>query len=69
MLIYVNLLRFCISVGATVQEPTDFCYLYENADEFAVLPTFYVSYAPVGCMSSSITQDALPHTHVDPTQV
>jgi len=43
--------------------------LYENAERFAVLPTFYVLYGPIGCMNSSIVQDALPFTYVDPTQV
>ena len=64
---HVNL--FCIPVGATVQEPSDFRYLYENADGFTVLPTYYALYGPMGCMSSSILQDALPNAQIDPTRV
>ncbi|XP_011685973.1 PREDICTED: peroxisomal multifunctional enzyme type 2 [Wasmannia auropunctata] len=60
---------YALGVGATVQEPTDIRYLYENHDEFAVLPTFYVLYGPMGCMSSSIVSDALPFTNVDPTRI
>ncbi|XP_011860286.1 PREDICTED: peroxisomal multifunctional enzyme type 2-like [Vollenhovia emeryi] len=59
---------YALGVGATVQDSTDMRYLYENADEFAVLPTFYVLYGPVGCMTSSIVQDALPSGQIDPTQ-
>jgi 3-hydroxyacyl-CoA dehydrogenase/3a,7a,12a-trihydroxy-5b-cholest-24-enoyl-CoA hydratase len=43
--------------------------LYEHADGFAVLPTFYVLYGPVGCMTSTIMQDALPYTQVDLSRV
>ena len=58
---------FCISVGATVQEPSDLCYLYENADGFTVFPTYYVLYGPIGCMSA--IQDALPNLQLDPRRV
>ncbi|XP_071638603.1 peroxisomal multifunctional enzyme type 2 isoform X1 [Temnothorax longispinosus] len=64
-----DIILYALGVGATVQEPTDIRYLYENADEFAVLPTFYVLFGPVGCMNSSILQDALPFTQVNPTQI
>jgi len=44
--------------------------LYENAEGFAILPTFYVLYGPVGCMNSTIVQDVFSsHTYIDPTQV
>ncbi|GAB1867197.1 Peroxisomal multifunctional enzyme type 2 [Camponotus japonicus] len=66
---YRDVILYALGVGATVQEPSNIRYLYENADEFAVLPTFYVSYAPIGCMSSSILQDALPNIQVDPTRI
>lgn len=56
-------------MGATVQEPSDIRYLYENSDEFAVVPTFYTLYGPQGCMNSSILQDALPNAEIDPTKV
>ncbi|XP_011155586.2 peroxisomal multifunctional enzyme type 2 isoform X1 [Solenopsis invicta] len=60
---------YALGVGATIEEPTDMRYLYENSDEFAILPTFYVLYGPMGCMTSSLMQDALPFTTVDPTQI
>ncbi|KAL6254038.1 hypothetical protein P5V15_015896, partial [Pogonomyrmex californicus] len=60
---------YALGVGATTQDPTDIRYLYENSDEFAVLPTFYVLYGPMGCMNSSIVQDAIPFTQIDPTRI
>ena len=66
---YHDIILYALGVGATVQEPNDIRYLYENADEFAVLPTFYVLYGPIGCMSTSILQDALPNIQLDPTRI
>ncbi|XP_018054878.1 PREDICTED: peroxisomal multifunctional enzyme type 2-like isoform X3 [Atta colombica] len=63
-----DIILYALGVGATVQEPNDIRYLYENADEFSVLPTFFVLYGPMGCMNSSIVQDAVPFTF-NPTQV
>ncbi|KAL0121934.1 hypothetical protein PUN28_007017 [Cardiocondyla obscurior] len=64
-----DIILYALGVGATVQESTDMRYLYENADEFTVLPTFYVLYGPMGCMSSSMMQDAIPFIQINPTQV
>lgn len=58
-----------LGVGATIQEPTDMCYLYENHENFSVLPTFYVVYGPMGVMSSSIVPDSLPGIELDPTRI
>lgn len=66
---YRDIILYALGVGATVQEPSDIRYLYENADGFAVLPTFYVLYGPLGCMSTSILQDALPNIQIDPTRI
>ncbi|XP_050454061.1 peroxisomal multifunctional enzyme type 2 isoform X1 [Cataglyphis hispanica] len=64
-----DVILYALGVGATVQEPSDVRYLYENADEFAVLPIFYVVYGPIGCMSTSILQDALPNIQIDPSRI
>ncbi|XP_029157565.1 peroxisomal multifunctional enzyme type 2 [Nylanderia fulva] len=66
---YRDVILYALGVGATVQEPNDIRYLYENADEFAVLPTFYALYGPEGCMSNGILQDALPNAQIDPTRI
>ncbi|XP_076633275.1 peroxisomal multifunctional enzyme type 2 [Colletes latitarsis] len=60
---------YALGVGATVQEPSDLCYLYENHDNFAVLPTFYVLHAPVYCLSSTMLEDNLPDFQLDLTKI
>lgn len=65
---YRDAIIYALGVGATVQDPNDIRYLYENADEFAVLPTYYVLYGPMGAMESSIMSDAVPF-HFNPTQI
>ena len=45
------------AVGATIEESTDFRYLYENHENFSLLPTFYVIYGPKACIELSILQD------------
>ncbi|XP_066587464.1 peroxisomal multifunctional enzyme type 2-like [Prorops nasuta] len=60
---------YALGVGATVQEPSDLQYLYENHDNFSVLPTFYVLYGPMACMQTSIMQDSLPGLQIDPTRI
>ncbi|XP_032676560.1 peroxisomal multifunctional enzyme type 2 [Odontomachus brunneus] len=66
---YRDIILYALGVGATVQQPSDMRYLYENSDEFAVLPTFYVLYGPLGCMGSSMLQEALPNSEVDATKI
>nr|XP_034196444.1 peroxisomal multifunctional enzyme type 2 [Osmia lignaria] len=60
---------YALGVGATVQEPSDYRYLYENDSNFAVIPTFYVLHAPIHCMSSSMLEDSLPGLQMDPTRI
>lgn len=55
-------------VGATIQEPTDIRFIYENAEGFAVFPTFYVTYGVQGFLKVSFSQD-FPINLSDPTRV
>ncbi|KAK2580881.1 hypothetical protein KPH14_005952 [Odynerus spinipes] len=64
-----DVILYALGVGASIQDPSDFRYLYENHENFAVLPTFYVLFGPNGCMSTSILQDALPGIQMDPTNI
>ncbi|XP_014473936.1 PREDICTED: peroxisomal multifunctional enzyme type 2 isoform X2 [Dinoponera quadriceps] len=66
---YRDIILYALGVGATVQEPSDMRYLYENCEEFAILPTFYVLYGPIGCMNTSLLQKAIPHLQVDMTKI
>lgn len=62
-------MKLFFTVGATVEEPSDLRYLYENHDNFAVLPAFYVLHGPMYCMSSSMFEENLPNFQLDPTKV
>ena len=56
-------------MGATRQEPRDICYLYENHENFSLVPTFYVTFGPIGCLGSSLVLNAIPGLQLDPTRV
>ncbi|XP_054012108.1 peroxisomal multifunctional enzyme type 2 [Hylaeus anthracinus] len=59
---------YALGVGATVQEPSDMRYLYENHEDFSVIPTFFVLHGPIQLMSTSIIEDAIPGLQLDPTR-
>lgn len=58
-----------ISVGATVQDPSDLRYLYENHENFALLPTYYLIFGAMGCMRNPIISNALPDLQINPMNV
>ncbi|XP_033333627.1 peroxisomal multifunctional enzyme type 2 [Megalopta genalis] len=60
---------YALGVGATVQDTSDMRYLYENHEDFAALPTFYVLYGPVFVMSSRIFEEGLPGFQIDPMKM
>ncbi|XP_017882295.1 peroxisomal multifunctional enzyme type 2 [Ceratina calcarata] len=63
-------IMYALGVGASVQIPTDFRYLYENDSNFAVMPIFYATHAPVYCMaSSSMFEEKFPDFQLDPTKI
>ncbi|XP_015435698.1 PREDICTED: peroxisomal multifunctional enzyme type 2 [Dufourea novaeangliae] len=66
---YRDTILYALGVGATVQEPSDLRYLYENHDNFAALPTFYVLHGPMYTMSSTIFEDGLPGLQLDPMKM
>ena len=66
---YRDTILYALGVGATVQEPSDLRYLYENHENFAVLPSFYVLDGPMYCMSSSMFEENLPNFQLDPTKM
>ena len=66
---YRDTILYALGVGATVEEPSDLRYLYENHENFAVLPAFYVLHGPMYCMSSTILEETLPNFQVDPTKI
>ena len=66
---YRDTILYALGVGATVEEPSDLRYLYENHENFAVLPAFYVLHAPIYCIASSIFEENLPNFQLDPTKI
>ena len=66
---YRDTILYALGVGATVEEPSDLRYLYENHENFAALPAFYVLHGPLHCMSSSIFEENLPNFQLDPTKI
>lgn len=65
----IKFIGLFILVGATIQQPSDMRYLYENFDGFSILPTFYVLYGPMGSMETSMVPESLPHAEVNVTSV
>lgn len=62
--------HYPISVGATVENPTDLIYLYENHENFSVLPTYFVVFGPMALISTSIFEQVAPYgIQVDPARV
>ncbi|XP_001606624.1 peroxisomal multifunctional enzyme type 2 isoform X1 [Nasonia vitripennis] len=60
---------YALGVGATRQELRDICYLYENHENFSLIPSFYVTFGPMGLMTTTLVQDALPNVQLDPTRI
>ncbi|KAJ8684258.1 hypothetical protein QAD02_020050 [Eretmocerus hayati] len=60
---------YALGVGATRQEPRDIRYLYENHDDFSLLPTYYVTFGPMGCMSTNLLQDGVPGMQLDLSRI
>ncbi|KAL2715351.1 peroxisomal multifunctional enzyme type 2 [Vespula squamosa] len=57
---------YALGVGATVQDPSDLRYLYENNENFAILPTYYIIFGAMGCMRNPIIPNALPNLQINP---
>lgn len=64
---HFSLLLF--SVGATVTQPSDLKFLYENHVDFSPFPTFFVMPGLLTSMSSSLVADAITHTTFDLSQI
>lgn len=59
----------CFPVGASVKNLDDLRFLYENHEEFAALPSFYIIPGQMVGMFSGLVDNAIPGKTVDPTQV
>lgn len=60
-----DIILYALGVGASMSNPIDIAYIYENHENFAVIPTYYVSFVPMGCMGSDMLEKALPNKDVN----
>ncbi|KAK0175663.1 hypothetical protein PV327_009395 [Microctonus hyperodae] len=60
-----DVILYALSVGATVENSCDYPYLYENHENFSVLPTFYIIYGAWGAISSNMLTNSLPNRQIN----
>ncbi|KAK9310148.1 hypothetical protein QLX08_000433 [Tetragonisca angustula] len=63
-----DIILYALGVGASVQIPTDFRYLYENDSNFAVLPTFLSTYSSL-FVDLTILEKSLPSGELNPMKI
>lgn len=66
--------RYCtaqisVTVGASVQEPEELRYIYENHEDFAPLPSFFVLPAMQELFKSDATSRAIPGKEISLGQI
>lgn len=66
---FKDVILYALGVGASVTDPTDLKFLYENNTEFGVLPTFFILPGLLAVMGSSLTASAIKHTTFDLTNI
>lgn len=64
-----DLILYALGIGATVSQPQDLKFLYENHADFSPFPTFFVMPGLLSTMSSTLVADALTHTTFDLSQI
>lgn len=64
-----DLILYAIAVGAHTTEESNFQYLYEGAENFSAIPTFWLIPAQVTVMSTDILSKSIPGREVDLSKV
>lgn len=64
-----DLIIYALGVGATTKNLDDLRFVYENHEEFAALPSFYMIPGQMVGMFSGLVDNAIPGKTVDPTQL
>ncbi|XP_026286944.1 peroxisomal multifunctional enzyme type 2 [Frankliniella occidentalis] len=64
-----DLIIYALGVGASTKNPDDLRFLYENHEDFAALPSFYIIPGQMVGMFSGLIDNAIPGKTVDPTQL
>nr|XP_018917446.1 PREDICTED: peroxisomal multifunctional enzyme type 2 isoform X1 [Bemisia tabaci] len=58
-----------IGIGANVQNPSELKFLYENHEDFAVLPSYAIIPGQMAFFESDLVQNAVPGKSVDLSQI
>lgn len=64
-----DLILYALGVGASVKNPTELKFLYENHIDFSPLPSYFVMPGLLLSMGSSMVKSAITHTEFDLSQV
>lgn len=64
-----DLILYALGVGATVKNPQDLKFLYENDADFSPLPTFFVLPGLMLGMTSNLVSSALPEGKANLTNI
>lgn len=63
------MIHICFTVGASVTVPDELRFLYENHENYDILPTFFIMPGMQAVMSSAITTSAVPGKSITLDQV
>ncbi|GAB0092348.1 Peroxisomal multifunctional enzyme type 2 [Sergentomyia squamirostris] len=66
---FKDLILYALGVGASISDPSDLKFLYENHEEFSLLPSYFIQPGLMLTMSSSITKSAITHKEFDLTNI
>ncbi|XP_046404303.1 peroxisomal multifunctional enzyme type 2 [Ischnura elegans] len=60
-----DLILYALAVGASITEESNFRYLYENAENFSALPTFWILPGQAAVGQSGVIAGAIPGKEID----
>lgn len=64
-----DLILYALGIGASIKNPSDLKFLYENDSEFTTIPSFFVLPGLLLSMSSNLVSSALPDGKADLTNI
>lgn len=64
-----DLILYALGIGASVKNPKDMRFLYENHPDFGAIPSYFVLPGLLLSMTSSLVGSAVTHTKVDFTNI
>lgn len=64
-----DIILYALGVGASLKNPTELKYIYENDEDFSALPTFFILPAMQAMFTSSKLETAIPGKSVSLAQI